>query len=108
MIVLKETNTIQSFAIIPTRESKVDKLILKNETTNEIVNYDVVYSTSSWYTFISIILNLKQGHFYQATFTNNNVLVHRDKIFCTNQEVSTYSVNKDEYIATNDNIIFYE
>jgi hypothetical protein len=108
MIILKPITTIQQIKIIPTRSGTINKISLRNESTNEVINYNVTATNLSFYTYINKIFTLKEGHFYEATFSNDDVLIHRDKIFCTNQTISTYSVNKDEYIASNDNIIFYE
>lgn len=41
-------------------------------------------------------------------FDFNRVLIHRDKVFVTNQDIDTFSVNKDVYVQKADNIIFYE
>lgn len=108
MIILKEIGTAQTFKIIPTRGGVVDKLSLRNETTNEVIDYDIISTSSSFYTLVTEILDLKEGHFYEATFTNDDVLIHRDRVFCTNQTIANYTINKDEYIASTDNIIFYE
>jgi len=42
------------------------------------------------------------------TILDGTDLVYRDKVFCTNQTIETYSVNKDEYVENQQNIIFYE
>jgi hypothetical protein len=41
-------------------------------------------------------------------FDFNSIVVHNDKVFVTNQNTESYSVNKDEYIKHSENIIFYE
>lgn len=113
MIILKEIGTAQTFKIIPTRGSVVNKLSLRNETTNEVIDYDIISTSSSFFITITEILDLKDGHFYEASFyesipTFDDVLVHKDRIFCTNQTIANYTINKNEYIASTDNIIFYE
>jgi len=113
MIILKEIGTAQTFKFIPTRGSEFNKLVLRNETTNEVIDYDISSTSSSFYTLVTEILDLKEGHFYEATFYNSiptfdDVLIHRDRVFCTNQTIANYTINKDEYIASTDNIIFYE
>jgi hypothetical protein len=34
-----------------------------------------------------------------STFSDENSLVYRDKIFCTNQNKDDYTVNKNQYVA---------
>jgi len=83
-------------------------LRLRNETTNEVITQTITCSLERFYFKFSAILNLEQGHFYSMEVFANQNLIHRDKIFCTNQDVETYSVNKDEYVPKGDTIIFYE
>jgi hypothetical protein len=108
MIILKPIATAQIVKFIPTRVGIANKLILVNEITNVSTEYNVTTSVVSFYNQFSKILNLEEGHFYIASFYNNNTLIHRDKVFCTEQNVDTYSVNKDEYVVNNQDIIFYE
>jgi len=44
------------------------------------------------------------------TIKNYDEIVYKDKVFCTNQDVVNYTVNKDEYVAnaTNNDFIIYE
>jgi hypothetical protein len=57
-----------------------------------------------------MILNLKQNRFYTITFLKGDVVKYKDKIFCTNQDTVTFSVNKDVYKsnATTNEFIVYE
>jgi hypothetical protein len=41
-------------------------------------------------------------------FDFNSITIHNDKVFVTNQNIESFSVNKDEYIKHSENIIFYE
>ena len=108
MIVLKEIGTAQTVRFIPTRRSSGTSLILKNETTNASTTYSITTSATSYYSTFSKILTLKEGNFYEMTILDGAELVYRDKVFCTNQTIATYSINKGEYVENNQNIIFYE
>lgn len=109
MIILKPITTEQSFKIIPTRGNSVSTLILRNETTNEVLTFVVPSVALSYYiTITQFFTGLEEGHFYEATFKYFDTFIHRDRIFCTNQTIANYTINKDEYIASTDNIIFYE
>lgn len=47
---------------------------------------------------ISTTFDLKEDTFYKVVITYNNDIVFRDRIFCTNQNVSSYSPNNDKFI----------
>lgn len=108
MIVLRETNSAQSVRFVPTRRNAGNKLYLRNESTNVEVVYDITCTQTSYYLTFSKVLALKEGHFYTMTIKQDSELIFRDKVFCTNQTIGTYSVNKDEYVQNDQNIIFYE
>ena len=108
MIILKPISTSQVVKFIPTRNGVANKLVVTNETTNVAVTYNITTTSVSFYNQFTKILNLQEGHFYSVTFFENDTLVHKDKIFCTAQNVDTYTVNKDEYTVNKENIIFYE
>jgi len=108
VIVLKEIGTAQTVRFIPTRKSSGTSLILRNESTNVSTTYSITVTQSSYYATFSKILALKEDHFYEMTILDGSDLVYRDKVFCTNQTIATYSVNSGEYVKSENNIIFYE
>jgi hypothetical protein len=93
---------------VPTRRNAGNKLFLTNETTNVTVEYAITCTQVSYYLTFSKVLTLEEGHFYTMVIQQNNELIYRDKVFCTNQTIGTYSVNTGEYIQNEQNIIFYE
>lgn len=109
MIILKESGSDQTFKIVP-RELNADSMTLVNETTGESTNYVVSPTTVDYYLEITKTVTLKEGNFYQLTVKNGSDVVYKDKVFCTNQTVATYSVNNNEYTTyTSDNdYITYE
>jgi len=67
MIVLRESNLAQSVRFVPTRRNAVNKLYLRNESTNVEVEYDITCTQTSYYLTFSKILALEEGHFYTMT-----------------------------------------
>jgi hypothetical protein len=108
MIVLKEIGTAQTVQFVPTRRNAGNRLFLTNETTNITTEYSITCTQVSYYLTFSKILALKEGHFYTMVIQQDNELIYRDKVFCTNQTIGTYTVNKDQYVQNEQNIIFYE
>lgn len=72
-----------------------DKTAIDNFASRVVADSGVFEAESCLYTFLS-------------DFDHTTTLIHRDKVFVTNQEIDVYSVNKDEYVQHSDNIIFYE
>lgn len=108
MIVLRESNSAQEVRFVPTRRNAGNTLFLRNETTNVETEYSITCTQESYYLTFSEILTLEEGHFYTMTIKQGDELIFRDKVFCTNQTIGTYSVNNNEYVQNDQNIIFYE
>jgi hypothetical protein len=137
MIILKEQIDSQTIKFIP-REYLADTLILRNETTNTFVIYNPTFEIEGYYLKCTLALDLKENNFYTLTVLKNalsftadntiitvdnniltadmtqlgygNLIVYKDKIFCTNQNKSVFSVNDNEYVshATTNEYIVYE
>ena len=128
MIILKEQTQAQTIKFIP-RIYSADILVLRNETTNVSITYNPTFTTDGYYLkcAFDFDLDLKENTFYNltvlknalpftadnntikvdsdiltsdmSTFSDENSLVYRDKIFCTNQNKNDYTVNKNQYVA---------
>jgi hypothetical protein len=109
MIILKEQSTAQTLKFIP-RSYGADTIVLRNETTNEIQTISATFTLDSYYLSTSKIFDLKENTFYNLTIKNGVEVVYKDRVFCTNQVLKDYTVNKDEYVAnvTNNDFIIYE
>jgi len=126
MIILKEQIQAQTIKFIP-RFYSADILILRNETTNVSTTYNPTFTTDGYYLKCNLVLDLKENTFYNltvlnsalpfttdnniikvdsdiltadmTTFSDENSLIYRDKIFCTNQNKDDYTVNQNQYVA---------
>jgi hypothetical protein len=96
MIVLQETVLAQDFKIIP-RTYAADSMIITNEMTGTSTTYAITATQSTYYLTFSKAVTLKENNFYQLTVKNGSDIVYKDRIFCTNQTVSDYTVNNNEY-----------
>ena len=109
MIILKEQETAQNlYATID--GNSADTIVLRDEETNEETTIQTVFSIDKYYAVTSVILPIKEFKFYTLTIKNGNVVVYKDKIFCTNQSIATYTINKDVYTTntSNNDFIIYE
>jgi hypothetical protein len=109
MIILKETDVAQTFSIIP-RAYGADSMVITNETSNIDTTYAITATQVDYYLSITKIIDLTEGNFYTLKVLDGTDIVYKDKIFCTNQVVENYTINKDEYTehTTNNDYIVYE
>jgi hypothetical protein len=72
-----------------------DKTIIDNFSARVIVDSGVYEAESCLYTFLEL-------------FDHTTTLIYRDKVFVTNQDINTFSINNNEYINRSENIILYD
>ena len=108
MIILKEQETAQTLSAI-IYGSDADTIVLRDEETNIETEIEATFSIDKYFVTTSVIFPIKENKYYTLTIKDGTNIVYRDKIFCTNQSLSTYSINKDEYVqhvTTNEYKIF--
>tara|TARA_R110000772_G_C13094495_1_gene418986 strand:+ start:30 stop:362 length:333 start_codon:yes stop_codon:yes gene_type:complete len=98
MIILKTEATAQTFKFIP-REYTATSIIITDEDENTSVTYSPVFSTIKYYlqTSITFFPLLREGTFYTLEVLNESSIIYRDIVFCTDQVLSTYSINEGQY-----------
>jgi len=109
MIVLQETNDPQTFSFIP-RSDSYDALFLTDDQTNVEIEVTIDDSVIGDYiNTITATFDLIEGHFYNLVLKDGADVVYKDKVFCTNQPVVSFSVNNGQYVSnstTNDFIVY--
>lgn len=110
MIILQEVGTAQSFSFIP-RSDSYNTLQITDEQTGVTSNVTITSSVvGQYYHTITATFSLKENHYYTLTLKQNTDIVYKDKVFCTNQSIPTFSVNNGQYIVntSNNDFILYE
>jgi len=101
MIVLQKSASDQTFSFIPRSYTSGTTYTIKiiNETTNKEVYSDTTTSFTlvDYYYQHTDTFTLLEDTLYTLEITAGSDVIYRDKIFCTNQTVSSYSVNNNEY-----------
>lgn len=97
MITLKEIGTAQTFKFIP-RVYTADSMVVKCEATGVSTTFSIAPTLSTYYLSVTETLDLKEGNTYTLKVYNGTDIVYYDRIFCTNQTITEYTINKDEYI----------
>jgi hypothetical protein len=109
MIVLTTSTSPQTFACIP--RSGINTMIITDDQTNTPVTVPITQITGNDYV-VNVTANfaLKEGHFYDLVLKYGTDIVYKDRIFCTDQNIVTFSVNNGEYVSntTANTYIVYE
>lgn len=101
MIVLQESASAQNLDFIPrsfTSGNTYNVTIVNEQTNTEVYNQDVTSITENlYYNRLNAIFDVKQDNFYMVTVKAGSDVVFKDKIFCTNQTISDFTVNDSQY-----------
>ena len=101
MIVLQESASAQNLDFILrsfTSGNTYNVTIVNEQTNTEIYNQDVDTITENlYYNRLNAIFNVKQANFYIITVKSGSDVIFKDKIFCTNQTISDFTVNDSQY-----------
>jgi|TARA_R110000803_G_scaffold22706_1_gene56296 hypothetical protein len=100
MIILTTSASAQQLKFIP-REYTASSIQIVDQDTNTPVTYaGLTFITDKYYlkgdvTFSPLLI---EGRFYTLKVLNGaSSIVYRDMIFCTDQAISTYSINDGVY-----------
>ena len=102
MTILQSSADSQTINFIPRgyTEGTTYTITIDDETTNkEVFNSTTTTFTALDYYFqYSSVFTLVENTMYLLEIKEGTNVIFKDKIFCTNQNVTTYSVNDNEYI----------
>lgn len=108
MIHLTTSASAQTLKVIPRSYASSVSMILRDDSTNTSTTYSSIStSTDKNYLVVSQALSpvLVEGRFYDLTIKEGSNVIYKDKVFCTDQAVASYSVNNNEYtIPTGDDV----
>jgi|TARA_R110000772_G_scaffold13275_1_gene39591 hypothetical protein len=110
MIILTTSANAQLLKFIP-REYLANSIVITDQDTNTPVTYSgLTFTTNSYYLQGNVTFSplLVEGRFYTLKVFNGTSVVYRDMIFCTDQVVSTYSINDGvftEHVTTNEYVV---
>ena len=99
MIILTTSVNAQELKFIP-REYVASSIVITDQDTNTPVTYaGLTFVTDRYYLKGDVIFSpvLIEGRFYTLKILNGTTVVYRDMIFCTDQTISTYSINDGVY-----------
>ena len=99
MIILTTSVNAQELKFIP-REYVAISIVITDQDTNTPVTYTgLTFVTDRYYLKGNVTFSPKliEGRFYTLKVLNGTTVVYRDMIFCTDQTISTYSINDGVY-----------
>ena len=109
MIHLTTSASAQTLKVIPRSYASSVSMILRDDSTNTSTTYSSIStSTDKNYLVVSQALSpvLVEGRFYDLTIKEGSNVIYKDKVFCTDQTISSYSVNNGEYTVPTGNDVF--
>ena len=109
MIHLTTTASAQTFKIIPRSYASSVSMILRDDSTNTSTTYTSISTTTDKnYLVLSQALSpvLVEGRFYDLTLKEGSNVIYKDKVFCTDQAIASYSVNSGEYTIPTGNDVY--
>lgn len=109
MIHLTTSASAQTLKIIPRSYASSVSMILRDDSTNTSTTYSSIStSTDKNYLVVSQALSpvLVEGRFYDLTIKEGSNVIYKDKVFCTDQTISSYTVNSSEYTVPTGNDVF--
>jgi hypothetical protein len=86
-------------------------MVITDDQTNTPVTISIGSQTQGNYVnTLTATFALKEGHFYDLVLYKNTDIVYKDRIFCTDQNIVSFSVNNGEYTSntTLNTFIVYE
>lgn len=128
MIILTTSTGAQTVSVIPRSYSTDIFIRLVDESTGEVTEYalDANFwdtTNTEWqlanfnwnsttggsgsasidkgYLVISNAYSLVENRFYEFYILDSTGIIYRDKVFCTDQTISEYSVNDGQYVTEN-------
>lgn len=110
MIILNTSTNDQTFVFIP-RSKDFDYVAITDDQTNVTTEIDTyTHTVGDYYDTLEAEFNLVENHFYDLVVVNGATVVYKDRIFCTNQNVNTFTVNNGQYVSnsTTNEFIVYE
>jgi hypothetical protein len=110
MIVLTTDTEAQIFVFIP-RSSTFDTVEITDDQTNETVSLEEwEFTEGDYYSILQAEFALVENHFYNLEIKNRTDIIYRDRIFCTDQSIVSFSVNNGQYVSntTGNTFIVYE
>ena len=102
MQILQSSTDSQTINFIPREytEGTTYTITIKDETTNKEVfsSTETIFTALNYYHQYSSVFTLVEDTMYMLEIKDGTEVIFKDKIFATNQNVTTYSVNDNEYI----------
>jgi hypothetical protein len=109
MITLTTDTNRQAIVFIP--RGDFDKVYITDDQTNETTAITpFTFTEGEYYSTLEAEFALIENHFYNLVIKRNDSIIYRDRIFCTDQDLVTFSVNNGQYVSnsTTNEFIVYE
>jgi hypothetical protein len=110
MIILTTGTSRQELKFIPRDYVANTDIVLTDEQSNTSMLIEgYTFTKDGYYLKADISFNLVEDRFYTFNALNGSKTIYKGRIFCTDQTVSDYSINKNVYTEhqSSNEYIFY-
>jgi len=97
MKILSTSTGDQTFKVIPRSYPASVTLKLRDDSTGTETTYSITPTYEKGKMTITQAFSLQENRYYDLTILDVLDVIYKDKVFCTDQTISTYSVNKNQY-----------
>ena len=99
MKILLDSATPQTLNFIPREYVSLVNYTITNEQSNTTISEtDITATTNGGYLEITEIFDLKENIYYNIDISKtDNTLIYRGRIFCTNQDIDTFTMNDGKF-----------
>ena len=112
MIILTTGTSAQELKFIPRDYVAATDIVLTDEQANtSILIEGYTFTKDGYYLKADISFQLVEDRFYTFKALDGTKTIYKGRIFCTDQTVSDYSINKNVYTeheSTNEYIVYNE
>jgi hypothetical protein len=110
MIIIRPIATAQTFNIIPRQYVNTFTMVLRDDSTNVIVDYAISDGSivGNYLNFTNIFSTpLVEAHFYDLTLYSDSLktnVIYKDRLFCTAQDINQttnnhYKINEGQFTS---------
>ncbi len=99
MINLLQTTSPQTIAFIPRLDNAPVTIVVTSETSGVQNTYTPVFYLDRFYKTATLVFDLNENEFYSLLIKDvDGIEIYNDSVFCTNQNLDDFTINKDTYI----------
>ena len=95
-MIIATSLTTNEIKFIP-RDGTPFNVEIRDEQTKELTNLTPTFSNEGYYKKFTLVMDLIESRQYRIVISSTSKVLYRDLILATTQDITDYTLNKDEY-----------